>query len=824
MSKVRGTIQRVTYQNTENGYAVLRVEAANGKEMTVTGTFVELLSGAKLAGVEYEFAGDWKNTKYGRQFACQSSEMMTSEVKFFLSKFVKGIGPATAARILQTFDESEIPKILSHDPKKLQQVKGIGPNRIAKMQQSWTEFEHLRRLSGFFEARGAQISTYLIIRLYQQFGDDAQTQIEENPYVLTKIRGIGFKTADTVALAIGVEEDAPNRMHAALMYLLQAESEENGSTLITITELAEKARELFDDALNTEVFKQVVKQLIAENELYYDAELQSVGLFGTIRNEIKIGKFLTRSGNRRQVREELVEAFLTKTEAEQGFPFSKKQRLSIKEAASGKAQTIAISGYAGTGKTTSSKTLLNLLATHYCPRDEIVCCAFTGMAAARAREVTGFEALTIHSLLRYRNGDFLYNRTNRLPYSVICVDETTMNNSRIMRSLTDAARDEAIFIMLGDPAQLPPIGPGNIFVDALNRELVSCTQLTEIYRQSADSVLTYFADYIRRGQVPPDYSKSGWKDFDFEEVEPHSIYMMKRRGESEEAIRAARDENNLAILGRIIRQAAIASKKHEDPCWDFQVLTPMRRGILGIENINVELQKVLNPAGFNKPEILKDGRILRVNDKLVHLSNRDMPVMPKQIWEKKQKFIAMDFPDTPSRVFNGSLGKVISLNKTEETFIVELSDSRYVQYDFVDFGECIEHAFGLTIHKSQGSQYKEVVIPMSTSHFMMLNSQILYTGMTRAIENVSIYGQKYAFEHACKNVTSANRKTFLALTQDLKSMFDSVSEFTPDFERLKLQLESSMTPVTTQITEFKSTQEAQTTEVSQPVKRSRMRL
>ena len=803
MPKLRGIVTRVTYKNAENGYAVLQVQASNGKKVTVTGTFTEISSGASVDSIEFEFTGDWKMTKYGRQFECSASVMMTSDAYYFLTKFTKGIGPKIATQILKLIPEEELANVILKKPEKLLKVKGIGPNRVEKLRASWVEFEHLRKLSEYFSVRKANISNYLVIRIHKHFGDSALEIIDENPYQLTKIKGIGFKTADYLALEIGIERDSKFRMKAALQYILMNEAESNGHTYLKLSKLRSLLAELFDDDVPEKIFEISLQELIDEREISYSAETNLIGLCYLHQIERHVGRFLATPGSKPPVSTKVIDQLIDAAEIEEGVKFADLQREAIKKVTAGETCRFALSGYAGTGKSTVSRTILNTLAQVFCNKDEIVCCAFTGMAAARAREVTGFQAFTIHSLLKFQGGEFFYNRSNKLPYRVIAVDEATMINAKLMSRLTEAVHENTVFILIGDPAQLPPIGPGNIFSDGINRKILDTTTLTQIYRQSEDSVLTYFADFIRRGKVPPEVFKSDWSDFQFIKIEPRNIFLMKKSGATEQELQQARLENNLAILGGILKQATIASTKYDNLLTDFQVLTPMRKGPLGVENLNAELQKILNPASPKKPELRKGEASLRLGDKVVHLMNKDMAVMNAQDWKEKGRFIPAPTFQENTRVFNGSLGIVVDIDHTNETFYVQHVDDRVVEYDFADFLEILEHAFALTVHKAQGSQYKNVVIPISTSHYQMLNSQWLYTAITRAIENTQLIGQPFAFKHACTNTTEKERLTYLSSTPELlQKLSIADTHFSTDFLELQRALVELKTQTNTSVSQI----------------------
>jgi len=451
-----------------------------------------------------------------------------------------------------------------------------------------------------------------------------------------------------------------------------------------------------------------------------------------------------------------VEDFLRWYQEKTGIELADNQREIVTRIATEPRLVFGLAGYAVTGKTTVCRAILDLLSRHYTGPDEIVCCAFTGMASARLRKATGYDAYTIHSLLKYQGeGKFEYGPGKPLPYKVVLLDEASMVNLSLFYRLARALKPSTLFLLVGDPAQLPPIGAGNVFSDAIDRDLIPTVHLTRIYRQSEDSVLTLFANEIRQGKVPNGVDQQGWKDFSFENVERHNIYALKK-GRSEKELKALREENNLAIRDRMLKLAAYYRNRLSHPVWDFQVLTPMRVGILGTEVLNQELQQILNQS--NGVSITRGGITIREGDKVVHLQNRDMEVMGWSDFVKAGKnFESAEF----RRIFNGNVGLVSKIDREAEQFFVVYPERIVVAYDFDHLGDIIELAYALTVHKAQGSQYRIVVIPLTNSHFIMLNNKWFYTAITRAEEKVYLIGQNYALKRACTNSASVQRQTWL---------------------------------------------------------------
>jgi len=441
------------------------------------------------------------------------------------------------------------------------------------------------------------------------------------------------------------------------------------------------------------------------------------------------------------------------------FNFSNEQRDIILRIALGQNRVYGLAGYAGTGKSTVSKAILDFLAENFCKRDEIVCCAFTGMASVRIKKLTGYPSFTIHTLLKY-SGDnkFEYNKDNPLPQKVVLLDEASMVNLPIFYRLCQAVGKDTIFIMVGDPAQLPPIGAGNVFGDILEKPFMEKTVLKTIFRQSQDSVLVHFANIIRQGEVPDAY-EANYLDFAFLSQDIPGYFSLKKQLPEEE-MKKLRDDNNEKIRDRLIAIATDMFVQLAYPTWDFQVLVPMRKGILGAESLNPLLQNVFNRNGAN--EVDMSGIRIRERDKVVHLQNKDM---------ETTEYTPSIFKNTDmdkvyfqrQRIFNGSVGIVMKIDQEDEKFYVLYPGNTIVRYEFDHIKDLIDLAYCLTVHKAQGSQYKYVAIPLSNSQFMMLNNKWFYTAITRAEKKVILIGQDYAFKRACTNMDAMQRLTYLGL-------------------------------------------------------------
>ncbi len=760
--KLRATVQRVTYADQDSGFVILRVKPKRGGSFTVKGYMSELASNATVVGAEFEFTGSWQMTKYGRQFDFSHYSLLGSELQFFLSKVVKGLGEKMARDLIEQFGEEELVRILDNEPERLLKVKGIKEKRLSLIKRSWHKHRSLKSLASYLGSKG-HITPNLLIRIYNHFGDQSVEIIKENPYKLTEIRGIGFKTADNIAISLGLPADSPWRIKAGISHVLINAAESDGHCYLEQRDLLATVKELLvteEGPVSDARISAVLKKMILEG-LIVLGDKGEVGLSSYKYMEDRLREFFlqrSKEFKRRTISLGEVSSFISDYENRNGIEFAEEQKEIIEKIATEPRLVFGLAGYAGTGKTTVCRAILELLSHYYARGEEIICCAFTGMASSRLRKTTGHEAVTIHSLLKYKGeNQFEHGPDNPVPYKVIVLDEASMVNLSLFYRLARAIKPTALLILVGDPAQLPPIGAGNVFSDALRKGLIPSVHLVRIFRQGKESVLALFANEIRQGRIPTGVDHKHWNDFLYERIEPHNIFALKRQNKREQELKRFREENNQAILDRILELAAYYVKRLTHPAWDFQVLTPMRIGQLGTEILNSRLQDILNPSISSKG-ITRAGIRLKEGDKVVHLQNRDMEVMPWDMFIKEGKrFSKQEF----IRIFNGNIGLVSRIDPESEQFFVVYPERIVVAYEFDHLGDIIELAYALTVHKAQGSQYRIVVIPLSNSHFIMLNNKWFYTAITRAEEKVYLIGQHFALKRACTNVEGVERLTWL---------------------------------------------------------------
>ncbi len=759
MTTIHCKVKRVSYSNVENGYVVLKGES-DKRLITAVGNLPAGLAGDKLQGVEFEFDGQWEMSRYGRQFAFVKARIITNETFYFLAKVVKGLGDKLARRLLEHYGEKELTRIFENEPEKLLEFKGIKEKKLKQIQSSWEQRKNLRNLSEFLLPHG--ITPNLLIRIFNALGDDAVQKIRFNPYSLTEIRGIGFKTADEIARKLGLSFTSPHRIEAAINHLLLEAGDQNGHTYLETETLSLQLSELLDDEteqVDSATVTEVINKMEQNGKIVLDRKQNIIALKAFHFMESFLEKFFhdrSREQFKPLLKSAELELFIDRQQQRLGFDLAPEQRQIITMIGTGKRRLYALSGYAGTGKSTIARLILNLLAENFCERKQITCCAFTGMAAARVRKLSGFQAYTIHSLLRYQGDNhFEFNREKPLPYKVILLDEAGMVNTQIFYRLTLAVAPETIFIMIGDPAQLPPIGAGNVFADILDKPYLEHTSLTRIFRQSENSVLVYFANIIRKGELPPDY-ENNYEDFIFMR-EDIPNYLQLKRELPEKELREIRGMCNDRIRELILELAAKAVTRLKFPTWDFQVLTPVRRGPLGTEILNHQLQNVFNPNSICQTE--RFGTIFKVDDKVVHLQNKDMECARYQVETSPGHIDSWH----RQRIFNGFVGIIKEIDLDNELFYVVYPGPLVVRYKFDQIRDIIDLAYCLTVHKAQGSQYKYVAIPLSNSHFMMLNNKWFYTAITRAEKKVYLIGQQYALKRGCTNVDTTIRNTFLSL-------------------------------------------------------------
>jgi exodeoxyribonuclease V alpha subunit len=701
-----GLVERVTFHNEDNGFCVLRVKARGKREpITVVGHAAVISAGEFI-----QASGEWANDRtHGVQFRARFLKTMSPTTtegieKYLGSGMIRGIGPAYARKLVRAFG-AQVFDVIEAEPHRLREVAGIGPKRADGIAMGWAEQRAIREIMIFLHANG--VGTSRAVRIYKTYGADAIQVISEDPYRLARdIRGIGFKTADALAMKLGIDKTAMIRARAGISFALTEALDEGhcGLPRDELLPLAVKLLEIPDtlvlDALRLELD---AGQVIADQVEGRDC----VFLGGLYHAERSIADRL-RSLLRGSLPWQSIDAekAIPWVEARTVLALAASQKTAIHAAL--RSKVMVITGGPGVGKTTLVNSILRILAAK---NVRLLLCAPTGRAAKRMTETTGHEAKTIHRLLEInpKTGGFRKNEESPLDCDLLVVDETSMVDVVLMNSLLKAVADHSAVLFVGDIDQLPPVGPGQALADIIASGAVPVVRLTEVFRQAAQSQIVQSAHRINSGQMPDLSAPRDATDFYFVEASGPDIAITR--------------------LIELVKER-IPRRFGFDPLRDIQVLCPMNRGGLGARSLNVELQRALNPRG--DPKVEKFGTTFAIGDKVMQIEN-----------------------DYDKEVYNGDIGYVeaIDLELGEMTIAF---DGRPVAYAFGELDQIVL-AYATTIHKSQGSEYPAVVIPVSTQHYMMLQRNLLYTGVTRGKRLVILLGQKKAVAIAVKNVSGRRR-------------------------------------------------------------------
>lgn len=717
--EIQGQIERITFTNEENGYTIAKIKIKGRKDLiTVVGTMFSVSPGELL-----KIKGFWDNhPKYGEQFKVTNYETLLPATskgieRYLGSGMIKGIGPVMAKRLVTRFKEDTL-NIIEDDIERLKEVEGIGEKRIEMIKKAWEEQKEIRYVMIFLQGHG--ISPTYAVKIYRQYGSDAINVVRENPYRLAMdIYGIGFKTADKIAEKLGISKDSQIRAEAGIMHVLYELSEE-GHVYYPYELLIEKCSEMLEVEasripLALDTIAKEGKVVIDNKSLYKKQEASSdsrvVYLAKFHVSETGIAKRLKRLvSTPKQLRLINLEDAIDWVKKILKIEFSEKQKEAIKEAINSKV--MIITGGPGTGKTTIIKAIIEI---YRAMNQRILLAAPTGRAAKRMTNATGYEAKTLHRLLEYSpsSGSFKRNETNPLDADIVIIDETSMIDTVLMYHFIKAVKTTTTVIFVGDVDQLPSVGAGNILKDIIDSGIIHTVRLDEIFRQSKESMIIVNAHRINKGELPYfKFSKDGHQDFFFTEIyEPEEV----------------------ARYIIYLCTEIIPKRFGFNPVDDVQVITPMYKGIAGVSNLNNELQGVLNK---NEQIPLKGGRVFKIGDKVMQLVNN---------YDKD--------------VYNGDIGRVIAIDRELQEVRVYFED-KLVTYDFSELDE-ITLAYAISVHKSQGSEYPVVVMPVLTHHFIMLQRNLLYTAITRGKKLVFLVGTKRALAMAVKNNKPLMRYTML---------------------------------------------------------------
>ena len=701
-----GIVERVTFHNAENGFCVLRIKARGHRDLvTIVGHAATISAGEWITA-----SGEWVNDRtHGQQFKARfmrtsAPSSIEGIEKYLASGMIRGIGPVYAKKMVKAFGE-KVFDIIEAAPDRLREVDGIGPVRARRITAAWAEQKIVREIMVFLHSHG--VGTARAVRIFKTYGADAVQVMTENPYRLARdIRGIGFKTADAIAVRLGIEKTAMIRVRAGISYAL-TEAMDEGHCGLPTEELTQLAVELLE--VPKELVLPALDLELAEGTVIADTvgDTPCVFLGGLYRAEQVIAERLRRLINGTLPWPSIdPEKALPWIERKTGLTLAESQVAAIRLALLSKV--LVITGGPGVGKTTIVNAILRILAAKGV---NLLLCAPTGRAAKRMTEATGFEAKTIHRLLEVdpKAGGFKRGGDNPLACDLLVVDETSMVDVLLMQALMKAIPDQAALLIVGDIDQLPSVGPGQVLADIIASGAVPVVRLTEVFRQAAQSRIITSAHRINRGSIPDLSKPEGDSDFYFVQA----------------------DDPEIAVP-RIVElvKTRIPRRFGLDPIRDIQVLCPMNRGGVGARSLNIELQAALNPAGERKVE--RFGWTFAPGDKVMQIEN-----------------------DYDKEVYNGDIGYIDDVDPDAGELTASF-DGRAVTYGFGELDTLVP-AYAATIHKSQGSEYPAVVIPVLTQHYAMLQRNLLYTGVTRGKQLVVLVGQKKAVAIAVRNVSGRRR-------------------------------------------------------------------
>lgn len=717
--QLEAVIEETIFRNEENGYSVVQAKAGR-ESVTVVGTLPALAPGEQVL-----LSGSWTaHPQYGKQWKATACEIRKPTTllgieRYLGSGLIRGVGPSTARLLVQAFGKNTL-DVLSEYPERLTEVPGIGKKRAAQLAESFREQYAAREAMVFLQSYG--VSPTLAVKISKAYGADAQRKIRENPYrLIDDIDGVGFLTADRIALSLGIPQDSEYRLRSGLKYVLQEAAAGEGHTFLPKPLLLERAARalrvedgLLAHALDTLLF---AREIIA---LDLDGQ-EALLLSGFFYAEKEIARYLKLlMGREEKIPEAQILEKIQQFEREHQMQFSENQRRAVSEAV--RRGLVVITGGPGTGKTTIINCILWLLGK------DVLLAAPTGRAAKRMSEATGHEAKTLHRLLEFAGdeGHFQRDEQNPLDCGCVIVDEMSMVDVFLMRSLLVALKPGTKLILVGDADQLPSVGAGNVLGDILKSGVVPSVRLTDIFRQSEESLIVLNAHRINHGE-PPILNRRD-SDFFFER-------------------RPVPDEAAQAIVGLCARR--LPAFLHSDaPARDIQVLAPTKKSGAGVYQLNALLQAALNPPAPWKKEIAYGETVFRTGDKVMHIRNNyQLP------WKA-------DGGEEGEGVFNGDVGFVSAVDNQDRIVTVRFDDERTVEYDYQQLEE-LELAYCLSVHKSQGSEFPCVVMPVLGGPPRLLTRNLFYTALTRARKLVVLVGREDAIADMVRNNHIATRYTTL---------------------------------------------------------------
>jgi exodeoxyribonuclease V alpha subunit len=736
-----GTVERLTFYSAETGYTVAQVTPeGRGYTVTVVGNLLEVRPGETL-----RLEGEWReHARYGRQFQVERyTTVLPATVdgmeKYLGSGLIKGIGPVTAKRIVRRFKADTL-QVIENEPERLLEVLGVGKHRVALIRAAWAEQKAIQEVMLFLQSHN--VSTSHAVRIFKTYGDASIDVVRNDPYRLAQeVYGIGFLTADKIARELGLAPDSPRRVQAGIAYTLSQMADDGhvyapqGELIHESTRILEVAPDLVAQGIESLAAAYTVRveplssspgpawqppagnggepapdHLLQEERAIYLAPFY----YGEIGVANRLRAILKAEESRLAFFQEAnLDRVFDHLAAQEGLALNAGQRQAVRTALSSKVTVLT--GGPGTGKTTATRTIIRLLEAR---GFRYALAAPTGRAAKRLAEATGREARTIHRLLEFkpRQGfQFQRNEQNPLEVDMLIVDETSMLDLLLANHLLKAVQPGSHLLLVGDADQLPSVGAGNVLRDVIDSGVAPVVCLTEIFRQAEGSLIVENAHRINLGEMPL-FSRQATDFFLF----------------------PAGDAEQAADLVVDLVQNRIPHRFGFDPLGEIQVLSPLHRGAAGVAELNRRLQEALNPPAEGRPEVRRGGQVFRLGDRVMQTRN-----------------------DYDREVFNGDMGWITSVDALNQAIAVRI-DGREVEYDFSDLDELV-HAYAVSVHKSQGSEYRAVVVPVLTQQYMMLQRNLLYTAITRAKELVVLVGNRQAIAIAVRNDKIAERHSALDL-------------------------------------------------------------
>lgn len=737
MTSIEGVVETIVFKNDENGYTVAKIQY--NKDLIPIVGYMPFIS----VGQRIRATGEWVvHPNFGQQLKVETLEEIKPATlegieKYLASGLIKGIGPATAKKIVEKFGKDSL-DIIELNPERLTEIDGIGSKKAEKIAESFKEQRQLREVMVFLQSYG--ITPGIGIKIFKKYGEETISVVKTNPYRLCdEVSGVGFKTADRIAVNLGVDPMSPDRVRVGIKYIL-AQCIANGHVFLPKEILIEECRKILN--VPEDLIADQLVPLIAKKEVFIETieDTQAVYLGALYYSELYVAKKIIELSLQNLSGEfDNIEDDIKEYEYENAIEFADEQRDAVESAC--KNGVCVITGGPGTGKTTIIKCIIKMFEKRGM---NVVLAAPTGRAAKRITETTGYDAKTIHRLLEMEYLPeneipvFTKNDENPLEANVIIIDEASMVDILLMYSLLKAIPIGTRLIIVGDVDQLPSVGPGNVLRDIIESHKLHVVKLNRIFRQQDTSLITLNAHKINNGEMPILNDKN--KDFFFIEL-----------GEN---------QNLCEELVKLVDERLPSFKGGFDPLKDIQVLSPMRKGEAGVNNLNIKIQSVLNPKSKFKMEKTSREFAFRTYDKVMQIKNNY-----NIEWEN------INTGETGRGIFNGDIGFIKEVDLENQRLIIVFDDKK-VEYDFPNLDE-LELAYAITIHKSQGSEFKVIVIPVCFGPPMLMTRNLIYTGVTRAKELVVLVGNRAALRYMINNNTITKR--YSGLKDRIINYFNAIS-------------------------------------------------